>query len=370
MAKLTHEELDELDLEFFLERESVPYKLGRGVSGEQLHIQNCPACHDTRWRTYFGTENGKGNCFVCNAKFSKATFIHNYYGHTDNEWSATFREIEQILKEQGWRPKRAAMVRIEVTEVVLPISTPLPSETGEYLDYLSDRSIPPEIAQYFGLRHCQHGWWKFKREGKTEMQNFSNRLIIPVTELDGSVKTFQGRDLLGLSDRKYLFPIELPGTGRYLLNGHNCLATKRACMGEGAFDVMAIKIAMDEGPDLRDVVALGSFGKHLSYGDPAGNDQLGRFHALKQRGLQEVTIMWDGEAPALKAAIEAAKKLITVGLKVRIALLPYEKDPNEILPEQVRRAFYAAKPYSPALAMQWLVQNPYSTPALRKKHGL
>jgi DNA primase len=357
-------------MEFFLERESAPFRVGRGVSGVQLHLQTCPDCGDDRWRTYFGIETGRGNCFVCGRGFSKLNFIRLQLGHGDDEWALTFREIEEILREQGWRPKREAMVKVEIGEIKLPISTPLPDENGQYTDYLSQRGIPPEISKYFGLRLCEFGWWAFKDGAETKMQNFSNRIIVPVSDLDGTLKTFQGRDVLGFSDRKYLFPKELPGTGRYILNGQNCVATSRAAMGEGFFDVAAIKIAFDEDVALRDVCALGSFGKHLSYGDPVGDDQLGRFHSLMKRGLKELTIMWDGEVNALKAALDAAKKLSSIGLKIRIALLPFEKDPNEITAEAVRKAFYGAKPYTAQLDMLWRLQSPYSTPEQRKKHGI
>lgn len=370
MARLTETEIDELDMEFVLERESVPFRVSRGVSGVQLHIQNCPECHDNRWRTYFGLETGRGNCFVCGQGFSKLSFIHALYEHGESDWGATFREIEELLREQGWRPKREAMVRVEVGEVKLPVSDPIPDDNGFVLDYLTQRGLGADICKYFGLRNCTFGWWVYKEGEETKMQNFQNRIIIPVCDLDGTVKTFQGRDTLGTSDRKYLFPKELPGTGRYILNGHNCVATNRACMGEGFFDVAAIKMACDDDVQLRDVCALGSFGKHLSYGDTVGDDQLGRFHSLMKRGLKELTIMWDGEVNALKAALDAAKKLITIGLKIRIALLPYEKDPNEVTADQVRAAFYGARVYNAQLDMTWRLQNPYSTPALRKKYGV
>ena len=369
--KISEEELEELDMEFFLDRESIAYKIGRGVSGIQLHIKTCPSCHDDRWRTYFGLDTGRGNCFVCGRGFSKLSFIHNQLGHSDTQWGDTFRAIEELLREQGWRPKRQAMVKVEIGDVVLPLNTPIPDANGEVIPYLANRGISAEIARYFELRFCKYGWWMFKDEkGARQMQNFQERVIIPVFDLDGTLKTFQGRDVTGNSDRKYLFPKELPGTGRYVLNAHNCVASKRACMGEGIFDVMGIKIAFDQDAELRDVTALGSFGKHLSYGHPEGDDQLGRFFALRQRGLEELTIMWDGEVRALTAALDAAKKITSIGIKTRIALLPYERDPNEVSAEIVRAAYYGAKPYTSALDMTWRLQNPYSTPALRKKYGV
>lgn len=369
MSRVTEKDLEELDMEFFLERESVPFRQSRGVSGAQLHIQTCPSCKDNRWRTYFGLDTGRGNCFVCGEGFSKLKFIHDHFGH--QSWGDTFKEVEELLREQGWRPKRQAMVQVVIEEVALPISDPIPDADGVNLEYLEQRGITGEIAKYFELRLCNFGWWKFKDDdGAIQMQNFANRVIIPVFDLDGKIKTFQGRDLLGTSDRKYLFPKQLPGTGRYLLNGHNCMASQRACMGEGFFDVAAIKMALDDDVSLRDVTPLGSFGKHLSYGDAAGNDQLGRFNALKARGLKEVTIMWDGEVNALKAALDAAQKLRAAGLIVRVALLPFEKDPNEITADQVRKAFYGAHTYTPQLHLRWRMENPYSSPQIRKRYGV
>lgn len=364
MARITREMIEEeLDIEFFFERESIAHRVTRGVNGIQLNVKTCPrsACRDSRWRTYFGTETGRGNCFVCGCGFNKLGFIHDYLDHGETDWAQTFRECEEILREQGWRPKRKTVVAVDHGDVVLPMSTELPTPDGENLAYLEQRGFDGEVAKYFGLRWCEFGWWKYKDpDGKNQVQNFGNRIIIPVFDLDGKLVTFQGRDVTGESLSKYLFPKELPGTGRYLLNGQNVVAADHVVMGEGAFDVAAIKVAFDEDNELRNVVPIGSFGKHLSYGSADGDDQLGRFIALKARGVKTVTIMWDGEVKALIAALDAAKILTGVGLKVRIALLPFEKDPNEVLGEVVRQAFYKATLYTAAVDIKWRLRNPYA----------
>ncbi|GAA4525439.1 DNA primase [Chelativorans composti] len=380
MSNISIDELmEELDIEFFLQRESIAYKETRGVNGIQLNIRTCPACSDSRWRVYFGVETGLGNCFVCGLGFNKLRFLHHYFGGQD--WKTTMREARELLREQGWRPKRKAMVATFETNVELPVSEELPLPDGSNLAYLEHRGFDAEIARYFRFRWCQFGWWKYKDDdGTVKLQDFSNRLIIPVYDLDGELKTFQGRDLLppitdeqralGVQERqRYLFPKMLPGTGRYLYNGHNVVATDHVVMGEGAFDVAAIKVALDEESSLRSVVPVGSFGKHLSYGSPAGDDQLGRFNVLKQRGLKRVTIMWDGEEKVINAALAAARLLAGIGLQVRIALLPHEKDPNEVPAEVVRKAFYAAHEWSPALDIKWRLRNPYSERE-RAKYGL
>lgn len=359
MSNELQELSDELDFEAWFERESLAYKTSRGVSGMQINAQECPECGNRKYRVYLNADTGVGNCFVCNEKFSKLKFIHCTLGQP--HWRDTIKHVKEALSEQGWRPKRKTTAAVETGPVKLPLSFPLPTPEGQNLVYLEERGVDDDLARYFHLRFCNEGWWNYEKEdGSRGGQKFDMRVIIPVFDLDGSLKTFQGRDVTGISDEKYRFPKGLPGTGRYLFNGQNAVKAKRVVMGEGAFDVIAIKKAFDEEVALRDVVPVGSFGKHLSYGSLDGDDQLGRFLQLKADGLEEVTIMWDGEVKALESALEAAEKLRRIGLKARIALLPADRDPNEVLPEVVREAFWKAQVFTPALALRWRLSNPYA----------
>lgn len=348
---------DALDLEYWAEREGLDFKMARGRSGMQLNFRACPECGDRRYRTYLNAETGVGNCFVCGEIYSKLKFINIATGLS---WADTFRHVKEVLIEQGWRPKRKHSVAVENT-VKLPVSFELPTPSGQNLQYLENRGFTADIAKYFHLRYCVSGWWNFTNEdGRPSGQKFDGRVIIPVYDLDGTLHTFQGRDITGTSEKKYLFPQGLPGTGRYIYNGHNFVRSKRVLMGEGAFDVAAQKIAMEEDPTLRDVVPIGSFGKHLSFGDLAGNDQLGRLLQMRRAGLEELTIMWDGEPKALIAALDAAKLTSRIGIRTRIALLPLDKDPNEVPAHIVRKAFYEAKTYTSILDIQWRLRNPFA----------
>jgi len=346
-----------LDLEDFLDREGLDHRLGRGSSGMQLNLKECPFCHDRRWRTYANAESGLGNCFVCSKGFNKFSFVSAVCGLQGRELGQYLR---QAVIDQGWKPKRVSMMEVDATTVALPTSFALPTPDGQNLIYLEKRGIDVDMARYFHLRYCDIGFWNFLEDGKASRQSFESRVIIPVFDLDGQLVTFQGRDVTGTSDRKYLFPKMLPGTGRFLFNGQNALRASRVVMGEGAFDVIALKKALDAVVDLRDVVPVGSFGKHLSYGAMDGNDQLNRFLQLKRQGLKEVTIMWDGEHAALVAALDAAQKLRGIELAVKIAMLPKDKDPNEVRPEVVAEAYYKAQPYSLSLDVRWRLRNPYA----------
>ncbi|MBA8881757.1 DNA primase [Phyllobacterium myrsinacearum] len=357
----TKDIIKEFDLEYLFEVESLPYKKARGRSGMQINAKHCPACGDSRWRVYLNADSGVGNCFVCNKTYTKLSFIHEHLGHGDKEWGATFKACKDMLKDMGYRPRRTITAAvIDTPTVKLPYSFALPTDEGENLQYLEQRGIDASMGKYFHLRFCEYGFWQYVNEdGEKVMQRFDNRVIIPVYDIEGDLVTFQGRAITTDSEKKYLFPATLPGTGRYLFNGQNVLATSEAAMGEGAFDVVAMKMAFDDDNALRHVVPIGSFGKNLSYGTLDGNDQLGALVKLKARGLKRLTIMWDGEHKALMSALNAAKLVSGIGLQARIALLPLGKDPNEVLPEVVRRAYFEAVNWSPALDIKWRLRSPY-----------
>lgn len=360
-ADKIQELLAAIDVEDYLDFEGIDWKETHGSHGRQANIRTCPVCGGSSWKVYIGLETGLGNCFhgSCEAKFNKWSFIKATLGA--DKTGVVVDHLEKVAKELGWRPKRLVSVAtFNSSEVKLPPSIPLPTPEGQTLTYLQDRGISNEMAAYFHLRFCEEGWWNFlKPDGSRGGQNFAMRLIIPVYDLNGELVTFQGRDLTGAAERKYLFPSTLPGTGRFLFNGQNAIGAKRVVLNEGGFDVMATKIACDEESELRDIVPIGSFGKHLSVNTEGGNDQLARFIKLKATGLEEVIVMWDGEPQALLDAITAGEHLQKIGLRVRVALLPKGKDPNEVHPQVVRECIWKAHRLTPAQAIKWRLFSPY-----------
>lgn len=337
------EVLDRLDIGAYLDREGIEYRETHGSSGPQFNLRECPVCGTAKWKVFLNVESGLGNCFSgsCDAHFNKFSFIRAHAG-LDN--SKTAAHIFEVAKEMGWRPPRKSTVAVSMAsrEIKLPYSYPIPIN-GRNLAYLENRGITKEVAEYFHLRFCKKGLLSYEdRFGNTKYQDFGMRVIIPVFDLDGQLVSFQGRDITGTAEKKYLFPNGFASTGVHLYNGHNVHNTQRIVVGEGAFDVAAQKIAIDTDPDLRDIVPVGTFGKHLSFGNE--NSQLAKFIALQKRGVREVIIMWDGELKATDDAIKAGIMLKGVGYNVRIAMLPAGKDPNEVPPEVVCAAIWGAVP--------------------------
>jgi DNA primase len=341
------EALESLDIEYWLDDQGIAYKQTRGARGRQANIKECPCCGNSSWKVYVGLETGLGNCFVCEEKFNKFTLIRAQLGMDSNR--EVIDHITSFARTQGWRPKKKVAVAVNLdTELKLPKSIALP-HNGRNLKYLDNRNITARIAQYFHLRFSLDGKFFYKDDdGKTRAQNYAHRVIIPVFDLEGDLVTFQGRDTTGEADKKYLFPPGFASTGSVLYNGQNALNAKHIVIGEGVFDVAATKIALDEQAELRDVVPVGSFGKHLSHGDDAS--QMAKLATLRERGLEAVTFMWDGEPKAIDAAIEAALKVKSIGLTARVAVLPEGRDPNEVPPSVVRDAFWKATTINPLTA--------------------
>lgn len=343
MARASDEEfaeaLSSIDMESWLDREGVRYKITRGSSGRQANIKECPCCGNSNWKVYIGLESGLGNCFVCEEKFNRWKFISKTLNVPNR---AVVEHIKQVAKEFGWMAKRltSRATNVEKAKLLLPTSIELPYK-GKNLKYLDNRGITSDLAAYFGFRFCLKGKFEFMGEnGRILSQDYSNRVIIPVFDLAGELVSFQGRDITGEAEKKYLFPPGFSSTGSELYNGLNAVGSERIVIGEGVFDVAATKIALDGEQSLRDVTPIGSFGKHLSHGDE--RSQMNKLLELKSKGLRQVTLMWDAEKEAIKAAVKAARMIRSYGLLARVAILPKGKDPNEVPASEVRAAFWKA----------------------------
>jgi DNA primase len=336
--------LDELDMEHYLDIEGVDYKLTHGSSGMQLNLKECPFCGGDKSKVYINQETGLGNCFSGSCpkgSFNKWSFIKEHIGATNNK--AVVEHIKLFVMQQGWRPIKKKGKKVSESWGSPDIPESVPIREDDYLPFLKQRHIKPYIAEYFKLRFSKDGIFEYGF-GDLFEQDYSNRVIIPIYDMEGTLVSFQGRDVTGESEKKYLFPPGYSSTGVYVFNANNYDGEEDAVLNEGAFDVFATKQAFDEDDDLRDVLILGSFGKNLSHGSE--QSQLFEFKKMQDRGLKSVTIMWDGEKSALKSAGKACELFKGIGLKVYIALLPKGKDPNEVDATTVRRAYYARRSYS------------------------
>lgn len=339
--------LEAVNPEEFFDYLGVNYRLTTGKSGTQMQVKECPRCHGNKWKVYINAETGIGNCFhgtcVGEPGFNLFSFAANQLGGGKE----AYKELAEFAKECGWRPKKPKkLVNVEqnatTVSVTLPESIALPQGNKNH-PYLINRGFTLETTAHFDWRFCKKGRFDYvNHEGKNCWQLYDDRIIIPIYDLDGNLVTFQGRDITGKAEKKYLFPAGLPGTAKFLYNGHNAVGVEEIVINEGALDVAATYQALKEDLSLTHVVPVGTFGKSLTMSNQDSEDQLSALFRLKEAGLKVITLMWDTERKTLLDAATTCEKLISLGFVVRLATLPLGKDPNEATPQEVRNAYYNA----------------------------
>ncbi len=335
--------LENLDLEDYLTTQGLDFKVTVGSSGTQLNLRECPRCGGTSWKVYLNAETGLGNCFHGSCAnepgFNAWSFVSWLLGRPGA--GSVAGHLKQHLEGQGWRPRKQRARQERPKNWTLPQSYPI--TPGMTVPYLEERGFTSEIADYFGWRGCDQGFYAYQVDGEAKFQDHSGSIVIPVYDLDGKLVTFQSRDAISARQQKYLFPPQLPGTGRYLYNGHNAIEAKSLILCEGAFDVAAVFRAIKDRQDFADVDVAGTFGKSISTpSEGKDGSQIEDLLRLKEGGLEEVVLMWDGEAAAIDSACKAALTIKSYGLRVMVATLPGGRDPAECSEDQVIRAFYQA----------------------------
>ena len=157
-----------------------------------------------------------------------------------------------------------------------------------------------------------------KRDDGKKYDRFRGRVIFPVHNLSGKVIAFGARILTKEKDQpKY---INSPETDIYhkgqvlygMFQAKNAIRREAFCyLVEGYTDVISLHQA-----DIDNVVA--------SSGTALTEDQI----KLMRRFTENVTVLYDGDAAGIKAALRGVDLVLKGGLNVRIVLLPDGEDPD------------------------------------------
>ncbi|MDP9176833.1 MAG: DNA primase, partial [Gemmatimonadota bacterium] len=148
---------------------------------------------------------------------------------------------------------------------------------------------------------------------------FRNRLIFPIHDFAGRHVGFGGR-LLGPGDVKYLNSSDTPvfskGKLLYGLNkSRNAIRrADRALIVEGYFDALRLMAA-----GIEEVVA------------PLGTALTEMQAGLLRKYTRNVFLLYDSDAPGLKATFRSGDELLRQGLSVRVVTLPAGEDPDSFV---------------------------------------
>ena len=205
------------------------------------------------------------------------------------------------------------------------------------LDYFKKRGLAPSTITGFGLGYAISGWDSLKNHMKSlgyseddlvaaalirtkdghSYDQFRNRVMFPIIDLQGNVIAFGGR-VLDDSTPKYLNSSDTPvfkkSRNLYALNFAKSSGNNMLILCEGYMDV----IAMHQAGFKNAVATLGT----------ALTPEQSR---LMTRYAQDVIVSYDADEPGQKAAQRAIGLLTQAGLNVRVLHIEGGKDPDEFI---------------------------------------
>ena len=207
------------------------------------------------------------------------------------------------------------------------------------LSYFRERGFTDRTIQKFELGYALEGWEHFskeailkgynkdllektglivKKEDGSSYDRFRGRVIFPVHNLTGKVTAFGAR-MLG-KDKNQPKYINSPETEIYhksnilygLYQAKNAIRQLDNCyLVEGYTDVISMHQA-----DVENVVS--------SSGTALTEEQI----KLIRRFTENITVLFDGDAAGIKAALRGIDMILHGGLNVRVLLFPNNEDPD------------------------------------------
>ncbi len=262
------------------------------------------------------------------------------------KYGVEIKEDKQSSEEQAAQSEREGLYILMNFAKEFYKDQLLHSEEGRSigLSYFRERGFTDPTIQKFELGYALEGWDHLSKEALAKGYNrellektglvvkkedeagqphraydrFRGRVIFPVHNLSGKVIAFGAR-MLG-KDKNQPKYINSPETDIYhksdvlygLFQGKNAIRQQDNCfLVEGYTDVISMHQA-----DVPNVVA--------SSGTALTEQQI----KLIRRFTENVTVLFDGDAAGIKAAIRGIDLILKGGLNVRVVLFPDGEDPD------------------------------------------
>ena len=314
------------------------------------YVGLCPFHNDRRPSFNVSPAKNICKCFVCEAGGNPATFImqiehKSFYDalrQLAQKYGIPIEEREETEEDKLRRDKRESLFLANKVAGEFFMRRLKESAEGKALaqTYLLNRGITESIAQKFGLgyatserdalvREVTKAGYKLDafvevglcyagEEGRTPADRFRERIIFPVHTISGRIVAFGGR-IMGKSDKLAKY-INSPESLVYsksnelygLFLGKRAISKENRCIiVEGYMDVIALHQV-----GIENVVATS--------GTALTRQQVQHIRRL----AQNVTVVFDGDAAGIKAAIRGVDLLLPAGLNIKILVLPDGHDPD------------------------------------------
>ena len=288
----------------FLKDYNISYKTeGANTQVGWINI-NCPMCldGDSGFHGGFNLRGGYYHCWKCGAsqpiKIIQKLLLVDY---------SQARKVESEYSTDNMINIKLNKKKKATAKKVIPPGTAL---KPPHRKYLKSRGFDTDylIEKYKILG---------TRPGETFLKkSYELRIIIPIINREGTVISFQGRDITGKATLRYkACPVKdsVQDMKQTLYNLNNC-TPPLICLTEGVFDVWR----MGDG-------FAATFGTALTEG---------QLKEIVKYGFTEIFWLFDPGTEAQKKAEAGAYKLASLGLNVELVELTGDKDPGELTPEE------------------------------------
>lgn len=313
------------------------------------YIACCPF-HNEKTPSFVVTPSkGIFKCFGCGKSGDAIRFVMEYehYSYPDalrylaKKYNIEIEEEKPSAEEVEKKNERDGLFHVNEYAQKMFADILYNDEMGRAvgLSYLHERGLSDEIIRAFGLGYCLDDWRAFTDRalrdgysddvlGKTGLtiyteegkkyDRFRGRVMFPIYSVSGRVLGFSGRILT--KDKNKAKYVNSPSSDIYdksrslygLFQARDHIRRADKCyLVEGNVDVVSMHMS-----GVRNTVA--------SCGTSFTDEQV----QIIKRLTQNITVLYDGDAPGISKAIEAVKKVFKAGLHARVVLFPDGEDPD------------------------------------------
>ena len=314
------------------------------------YIGLCPFHPDRRPSFHVSPTKNICKCFSCGEGGPPASFLMKLEKMTFPEalrylarkYGIPIEEREESPEERERRNQQESMYLVQKFAAEYFGKQLLEGEEGRSiaLSYFHSRGVTEEVIEKFQLGYAPSshnalltaatqagynakylyatGLCLEPSEGRSGGDRFRERIMFPVHSVSGRIVAFGGR-IMGKSDKM----------AKYINSPENIIYSKSRELYGLYFAKKAIaqkdKVYLVEG--YMDVIAMHQAGIEnvvASSGTALTREQI----RLIRRFSKNITVLYDGDAAGIKAAIRGIDLLLEAGMHIRVLVLPAGEDPD------------------------------------------
>ena len=323
----------------------------------------CPFHNDTKPSLYVSQPKQIYKCFACGKAGNVFGFVGDYEKLSFIETVKKLAQRAGIAIPEHERTRTVSTKREQLLQVYKSAAEFFASNLfahGEHvLEYLQKRSFSPDTAKELQLGYAlnsekallnhlmkeglgvsllkESGLFGNYSGGLSDM--FRDRLIFPIHNSFGEVIAFGGRLL---EDK--------PGVGKYFNSPGTELYTK----GKELYGLFKTKYNLSKAGntlvcegyfDFLRLFESGFNNAVASLGTALTEDQI----TLLARFSNQATMLYDGDAAGIKAAVRGGLLCLSRGMDIKIALLPKDEDPDSLILKQGKAAMQSLLDTAPSI---------------------